>query len=294
MKCNMTTLGIIGIGKWGQILLEEFSKNSNITNCVSKGNNQNRNWLKKRYPNIEFSTNYNSILKNTNIEGVIIATPIKTHFKLAYKALLSGKHIFVEKTISEKSEEGKKLLELAKKNNLEIFVGYEFLYHSVFQKLKNINKNEKIIELKCDWYKFGSFNENIFYDLVSHFLSISINLFGTPNKIEIQEKISITTKCDITRLELKYNNKKVTIYVNRVSNSKRRIINIITDKNLYIWENEDLFKFHKSNNKKIKIKNTSSVENESKEFLKQIKNLKYDYKNAKNAISVLKLIESEK
>ncbi len=247
-----------------------------------------------KYPKIKFSKKYNSILENTDIEGVIIATPIKTHFKLAYEALSAGKHVFVEKTISEKSVEGKKLLELAKKNNLEIFVGYEFLYHPIFQKLKNIEKDEKIIELKCEWHKFGSFNENIFYDLVSHFLSISIELFGLPNKIKILEKISITTKCDITRLELKFeNNKKVSIYINRVANSKRRIINIITKKNLYIWENEDLFKFKKSNNKKIKIKYTSSIENESKQFLKEIKKSKHDYKNAKNSIDALKLIENE-
>ena len=290
----MTTLGIVGIGKWGQILLKEFSKNCNITNCVSKGNNQNKKWLKMKYPKIKFSKKYNSILENMDIEGVIIATPIKTHFKLAYEALSAGKHVFVEKTIAEKSVEGKKLLELAKKKNLEIFVGYEFLYHSIFQKLKNIEKDEKIIELKCEWYKFGSFNENIFYDLVSHFLSISIELFGLPNKIKILEKISITTNCDITRLELKFKNyKKVSIYINRVSNSKRRIINIITTKNLYIWENEDLFKFKKSNNKKIKIKYTSSIENESKQFLKEIKKSKHDYKNAKNSIDVLKLIENE-
>jgi len=290
----MTTLGIVGIGKWGQILLKEFSKNSNITNCVSKGNNQNIKWLKIKYPKIKFSKKYSSILENSNIEGVIIATPIKTHFKLAYQALSAGKHVFVEKTISEKSIDGKKLLELAKKNNLEIFVGYEFLYHPIFQKLKNINNNEKIIELKCEWYKFGLFNENIFHDLVSHFLSISIDLFGFPNKIKILEKISITTKCDITTLELKFkNNKKVSIYINRVANSKRRIINIITKKNLYIWENEDLFKFNKLNNKKIKIKYSSPIENESKQFLKEIKKIKHDYKSIKNAIDALKLIESE-
>tara|TARA_B110000881_G_C18485697_1_gene469040 strand:+ start:148 stop:1023 length:876 start_codon:yes stop_codon:yes gene_type:complete len=290
----MTTLGIVGIGKWGQILLKEFSKNSNITNCVSKGNNQNIKWLKIKYPKIKFSKKYSSILENSNIEGVIIATPIKTHFKLAYQALSAGKHVFVEKTISEKSIDGKKLLELAKKNNLEIFVGYEFLYHPIFQKLKNINNNEKIIELKCEWYKFGLFNENIFHDLVSHFLSISIDLFGFPNKIKILEKISITTKCDITTLELKFkNNKKVSIYINRVANSKRRIINIITKKNLYIWENEDLFKFNKLNNKKIKIKYNSPIENESKQFLKEIKKIKHNYKSIKNAIDALKLIESE-
>jgi predicted dehydrogenase len=291
----MITLGIVGIGKWGQILLKEFSKNSNIINCVSKGNSKNKKWLKKEYPKIKFSKKYDTILENTDIQGVIIATPIKTHFKLAYQALTAGKHVFVEKTISEKSIEGKKLLKLARKNNLEIFVGYEFLYHSIFQKLKNIDKNEKILELKCEWYKFGLFNENIFYDLVSHFISISIDLFGLPNEIKIIEKISITTKCDITRLELKYkNNKKVSIYINRVANSKRRIINIITEKNLYIWENEDLFKFKKSNNKKINLKYTSPIENESKQFLKEINKSKHDYTNAINAIDALKLIESER
>ena len=290
----MIRVGIVGIGKWGKNLLKEFSKISSISISVTKGNHDNRRWLKTNYPKIKSSKNYSDILQDENIDAVIIATPIKTHFKLAYQALLAGKHVFIEKTISENSFDGKKLLELAKKKHLVIFVGYEFLYHSAFQKIKNISTKEKILQLKCEWSKFGSFNENIFHDLVSHFLTIAITLFGLPKKVNFSEKIGITTKCDITTLDLEFKNRsKVSIYVNRVATSKRRVINIITKKNLYIWEDEELFKFQKIKNQKIKIKDASSLENESIEFLKAIKNSKYNYKNPKIAISALQLIENQ-
>ena len=96
----------------------------------------------------------------------------------------------------------------------------------------------------------------------------------------------------IRHLEFK-NRSKVSIYANRVATSKRRVINIITKKNLYIWEDEELFKFQKIKNQKIKIKHAGSLENESAEFLKAIKNSKYNYKNPKIAISALQLIENQ-
>ena len=290
----MIRIGIVGIGKWGKNLLKEFSKISVIPICVTKGNNQNKKWLKTNYPKIKSTKNYYEILQDEDIDAVIIATPIKTHFKLAYEALSAGKHVFIEKTISENSSDGEKLLELAKKNHLVIFVGYEFLYHPIFQKIKDIENKEKILQLKCEWSKFGSFEENIFHDLVSHFLTIIIVLFGLPKKINFLEQVSIITKCDITTLNLEFKNRlKASIYVNRVATPKRRLINIITKKNLYIWENEELFKFKKIKNQKIKIKRTSPLENESKEFLNEIKKSKYNYKNPEIAINALKLIENQ-
>lgn len=290
----MVRIGIVGMGRWGKNLIKEFSKNSTISVCITKGGNSNKKWLKKNYPEIKSSTKYSDILQDKAIKAVIIATPIKTHFKLTQQALLSGKHVFVEKPISENSLQGKKLLELAKKNKLLLFVGYEFLYHPVFQKIKNIIKKEKILLIKFEWSKFGSFNENIFYDLITHFLTILIELVGLPKKIKILQQISVITKCDIISLELEFVNRiKVSINVNRTSNSKRRVINIFTKNNLYIWENEELFKFNKIKNRKIKTNNISSLENESKQFLKEIKKSKYDYENAKIAIKAIELIETQ-
>ena len=77
----MTRVGIVGIGKWGKNLLKEFSKISVIPICVTKGNSQNNKWLKTNYPKIKSTKNYYEILHDENIDAVIIATPIKTHFK---------------------------------------------------------------------------------------------------------------------------------------------------------------------------------------------------------------------
>ena len=53
----MIRVGIVGIGKWGKNLLKEFSKISVIPICVTKGNNQNKKWLKTNYPKIKSSKN---------------------------------------------------------------------------------------------------------------------------------------------------------------------------------------------------------------------------------------------
>ena len=84
----MIRVGIVGIGKWGKNLLKEFSKISSISTSVTKGNHDNIRWLKTNYPKIKSSKNYSDILQDENIGAVIIATPIKTHFKLAYQLSL--------------------------------------------------------------------------------------------------------------------------------------------------------------------------------------------------------------
>ena len=72
------------------------------------------------------------------------------------------------------------MYDLAKNNNVSLFVGHIFLYNQIFKKIQNIIKNEKIEFIKFDWNKTGLFSQNIFLDLVSHEFSLAINLFGLP------------------------------------------------------------------------------------------------------------------
>ena len=123
----MKKLAIIGLGKWGKNLVREFSKVSNVIVCVSNGRKENVQWLKKNYPNIDYSKKFLEILENKTIDAVVIATPIKTHYSLSKLVLKSKKHVFIEKTISENSKNGKNLITLAKNKNLMIFVGHIFL-----------------------------------------------------------------------------------------------------------------------------------------------------------------------
>ena len=153
----MKNLAIVGIGYWGKKLISEFSKIANIKFCYSQGNISNINWLHRNYPKIKFCKNFQDILNDSAIDGVVIASPIGTHFEYALKSLKSKKHVFIEKPISTTKKKGQILLAIARKNNLEIFVGHIFLYHPVLSKLKKLMKKEKIDSIYLGWHRFGPF-----------------------------------------------------------------------------------------------------------------------------------------
>lgn len=242
----MKKVGIIGMGKWGKNLIKEFSNFVEISKCVTNGNQDNKNWIKKNFPKTKFSTNINYILDDDNIDAVIIATPIITHYALIKKVLESGKHVFVEKPMSQTVIQANDLINITKQKKLCLFVGHVFLHNQIFKQIKKINQQELITEMNFDWKKFGTFHENIFENLLSHELSINLELFGIPKKFELLSKSSGITDVDLLYVKLDYGkHRKFNIHINRISNNKKKVITIITKKNLFIWDDDKLFKLHK-------------------------------------------------
>ena len=123
----MKKLGIIGIGNWGKNLVRDVSKISCVKTCSSRGDPKNISWLKKNYPSIQYTSDSKEIFADKEIDAVIIATPINTHYNLVKKALLSKKHVFVEKPISSTLSKAEELIKIAKKNNLLLFVGQKYI-----------------------------------------------------------------------------------------------------------------------------------------------------------------------
>ena len=179
----MKKIAIIGLGKWGKNLLREFSNVSCVTKCHTRGNQKNISWLRRNYPKVVHTTSIRDILTDKNIDAVAISTPINSHFKIAKNALESGKHVFVEKPMASSVIEAKQLIKIAKSKNLNLFVGHVFLYNEIFKKIKKIDKQESITYAHFAWKKFGTFDEDIFKNLLSHDISLILALFGSPNRI---------------------------------------------------------------------------------------------------------------
>ena len=213
----MNKIGIIGIGNWGKNLVRDFSKISDIKKCTSNGNIQNIKWLKKNHPSIDYVDNYKEIFNDEEINAVIISTPIDTHYTLVKKALLAKKHVFVEKPLCSKVEEAEELIQIAKKNNVFLFVGHIFLFNEVLKKIIQIAKKEKITYIEFNWNKFGSFDEDIFLNLLSHEISIILKLFGKPKKINLLSSFGFISKRDIVTLDVKLpQNQNCQIYLHFV------------------------------------------------------------------------------
>ena len=287
-------IAIIGLGRWGKNLLREYSKICLVPVCVTKSDRNKINWLKNNYPTVKHTNRFVDVLNNENINAVAIATPIKTHFDLAFRALRAGKHVFLEKPIATNSHDAKKLLELANYKKLVLFVGHVFLYHPVLTKLKSIIKNEPVQYARLNWLNFGSFKEDILLDLVSHEISIILELIGTPKRIVWIDNKKIIKNSDLVTLQLFFRGKKnCIINTNRTSTYKKKSITIITSKNLFIWEDDTLHKFDR---KKLSIDTVyrakkTPLELECKEFIKSINGNKKKLVNARKAMKVISILE---
>ena len=291
----MKNLAVVGIGYWGKKLVSEFSKIANIKFCYSQGNTSNINWIHRNYPKVNFCKNFQDILNDSTIDGVVIASPIDTHFEYALKSLKSKKHVFIEKPISTTKKQGQTLLAIARKNNLEIFVGHIFLYHPVLSKLKKLMKKEKISSIYLGWHRFGPFKEKISLDLLSHYIIILKEFFNQPKKLIIKSKIGCVTNCDILSLHVKFQKKvNCVIEINRVSYHKQREIIIKSDKNLYKWEDDILLKFSKKDEifKEYFSSSLSPLQIECKKFLKNMTLKNKNYNNTEKSIQTVSIIQN--
>ena len=294
MKLNF---GIIGIGNWGKNIIRDLSKYSNIEKCTNTGNLKNIKWVKENYPSIEYVSDQSKIFNDNKINAVVISTPIKTHYSLIKKALLAKKHVFVEKPLCTNVYDANELIKIAKKNNLLLFVGHVFIFNEVFKKLIQISKKETIQFLYFQWNKFGTFDEDIFLNLLSHDISIFIKLFGKPKKSKLISSVGFVSKSDLVILNLDISsNKKCQIYLNRHSSHTQKIVSILTKKNIYLWDDSKLYKHNKKSgiSKLIFQSKLTPLENECREFIVELAKTQKSLEYANLAKDVIQVIHKLK
>ena len=293
----MKKIAIIGLGKWGKILLKEFSKKTCVSVCVTKGNQKNISWLHKHYPKIKHSKNYQDVLNDMSIDAVIIATPISTHYSLILEALNSRKHVFTEKPLSENFSDAQYFQTIALKKKLFLIVGHFFVYHPILNKIKKLIKNDSVIYFSLKWNKFGTFEENIVFNLLSHEISILLELIGIPKNLSIISSQGIISDSDILTINVFFSkNCSGIISIDRISENKEKSVSIITNNQFLLWQDYDLYSLNKKTKKFNKIfhSDQSSLTNEINEFLKNLKIRHSNTNNLQIAIDTIKLLSNLK
>src|SRR6266550_4934543 len=81
-----------------------------------------------RYPTVERTLDFNGLLEDRELDAIVLATPVSSHFELAARALRAGKHVFVEKPLATSATEAQALSDLADELGLVLMPGHTFLY----------------------------------------------------------------------------------------------------------------------------------------------------------------------
>lgn len=282
----MTKVAIVGLGKWGKVLLSEFNKHIVISYAVTKGH-KNKSWLKENFPQIVHSTDLEFVL-NSEIDAIVIATPSSMHFQQAKRSLIKGKHVFVEKPPAKSTREAEELLQLAQSNNLALFVDHIFLFDEALQKFKQIVQDSGINELTFKWLKWGTFEEDILWNLLYHDFYLAGSFFGRLISLKIVSAPRNGNKIH-ARLEFS-NGRGAEIFINReFRGEKTKIISARTKDLNIAWRQGSLYVTNRSK-EKVFSPETSPLTNSCKEFLKQIRLKNKSYENflmAKETISAL-------
>jgi predicted dehydrogenase len=222
-----TRIGIIGVGKWGKSLLKEFTRQAEVVWICHTGAEENVQFLKENYPHVKVTTDYREVLRDPSLQAIVVATPTKTHFELARQALEAHKHLFLEKPGTNTSQELEELCNLAEKNNLKFSVGYEFTYHPILSKIKELTSKEKVLSAHFEWFKWGSFQDTALVNLFCHDISIMITLGIVPDTIENYRSFSAISESDIMEVSMKSGEILITGYVNRLSLDKKKTITLL-------------------------------------------------------------------
>ncbi len=135
----MLKTGVIGLGYWGPNLLRNIYSNKRNAKLVMCDSNPDRlEKMKLRYPDVSYTADYRDMLNDSNLDAVVIATNVSSHYPLAREALLKGKHVFVEKPFSASIKQAEELVDLGKKNGLVTMVGHTFMFSPPVIKAKEI------------------------------------------------------------------------------------------------------------------------------------------------------------
>ena len=100
----MIQVGVIGAGYWGPKHIRVFSElpGSRVA-MVADMDEQRLAATRAQYRHVRVTTDYRDVLYSSDIDAVVIATPVSTHSRLAREALLAGKHVLVEKPLASSS-----------------------------------------------------------------------------------------------------------------------------------------------------------------------------------------------
>jgi UDP-2-acetamido-3-amino-2,3-dideoxy-glucuronate N-acetyltransferase len=179
---NPPSIAIIGSGYWGKNLVRIFH-DLGVLRLICDKNESILADFKNKYPNLETCLAFGDVLNHADIDGIVISTPAETHFNLAREAILSRKHVFVEKPMALSEDEGRELIALAKERKRILMVGHLLQHHPAFICLKEralsgeLGRINYIYSHRLNLGKIRR-EENILWSFAPHDISMILSLAG--------------------------------------------------------------------------------------------------------------------
>ena len=313
---EMVNIACIGAGYWGKNLIRNFNSLGHLK-TICDGNQQTLASFSEQYPNCNTSGSIDSVLDDSSIHAVSIATPAETHAKLIEKALMAGKHVYVEKPLCLDETEGETLIHLAKERNLVLMVGHLLQYHPAYLEIKRMVENDELGDLRYIYsnrLNMGLLRkeENALWSFAPHDISMILGLVGSmPQSVSAVGSTYLTKNiADITVGNMSFkNNVNAHIFISWLNPFKEQKLTVIgsdamivfddtlpwSDKitrydHLVKWSDDHHPQAIKKDGLAINLDEAEPLKNECQHFIQSVTNNTAPRTNGDEGLRVLKVL----
>lgn len=236
--------GLIGWGYWGPKIARNISSMRNADLAFICDMDESRiAQVAMDFPSAQVSKDPADLFA-ADLDCVVIATPVRTHFDLARRALLSGKHVMVEKPLTPSVAEAEELVELAKRANKVLMVGHTFEYSPAVNELRTLVTDGQIGRIYCietERLNLGLFRNDIdvIWDLAPHDVSILNYVLGVePTTVRVTAYCHLrSTIADNAHIDLGYaDGATAHIHVSWMHPTKVRRVTLIGKDRMAVYD----------------------------------------------------------
>lgn len=241
----MVGIAVVGAGAWGKNHIRVFSEIPGIhLKYICDQDPMKLVPFRTSYPQATLVNEITPILRDAEIEGVVISSSAISHFPLAREALLAGKDVLVEKPLALNLRDAQELVQLADERKRILMVGHLLIYHPVVARLKEMvasGELGKVHYIYTQRVNLGIIrqDENALWSFAPHDLSVILKLFeempvvvSANGESYIQKDIE-----DVVFLSLHFaDGKMANIHLSWLDPHKIRKITIVGSKKMVVFD----------------------------------------------------------
>jgi predicted dehydrogenase len=241
-------IGVIGCGYWGPQLIRNFYEMPDAMLVgVAESREDRLDYVRQHYPGTLVFADYHALLE-ADIDAVVVATPIETHYALARDALLAGKHVLVEKPLAYSVAEAASLITLGRTAGKTLMTGHTFLYNPAVVELRRIVQSGelgRIFYVDAARLSLGLFQRhvNVIWDLAPHDISILSHILGRrPVAVSARGSSCVRPNVhDVAYVEIQFEDGvSAQLHVSWLDPAKVRRITVVGDRQMAVYNDVSL------------------------------------------------------
>jgi len=241
-------VGVVGCGYWGPNLVRNLRQAPDCHLKVLCDTSENRlAHMRRLYPEVAATRHYEHLLKDPELDAVVIATPVRFHYQMAKAALQVGKHVFIEKPIARTGAEAQELVDLAQGQGLVLMVGHTFLFSPAVRRMKEIIDAGDIGQVQyiaARRLNLGLFQKdiNVAWDLAPHDISIVLYLLEeSPLSVSCQGSSHVSRGVeDVTMMYLNFRKNRCAFVHNSWLDPKKvRQMTVVGSRRMIVYDDTE-------------------------------------------------------